>query len=100
MCSSLNVSEQVISGIDRYFSFLILHTAGNTPWTVDQPVAGPLPARRRTQTHNKRTQASMPQVGFETSIPVFGRAKTVRALDGAPTVIGKYLNLQSIKHFT
>jgi hypothetical protein len=30
----------------------------------------------------------MPRVGFETTIPVFEWAKTVRALDRAATVIG------------
>jgi hypothetical protein len=29
----------------------------------------------------------MPQVGFETMIPMFGRAKTVHALDRAATLI-------------
>jgi hypothetical protein len=38
---------------------------------------------------NKRTQTSMPQVGFEPTIPLFERAKTVHhALDRAATVIG------------
>jgi hypothetical protein len=31
----------------------------------------------------------MPRVGFEPTLPVFERAKTVDALDGAATVIGK-----------
>jgi hypothetical protein len=31
----------------------------------------------------------MPQVGFESTIPVFERAKTVHALDRAAIVIGK-----------
>jgi hypothetical protein len=43
---------------------------------------------RTTQTHNNRTQTSMPLVGFEHTIPVFERAKTVHALDRAATVIG------------
>jgi hypothetical protein len=30
----------------------------------------------------------MPQVGFEYTIPVFGRGKTIHALDRAATVIG------------
>jgi hypothetical protein len=30
----------------------------------------------------------MPQVGFESTVPVFERAKTVDALDRAATVIG------------
>jgi hypothetical protein len=54
----------------------------------DQPVARPLPAPRTAQTQNKRTQTTMPQVGFEPTIPVFERAKTVYALDRAATVIG------------
>jgi hypothetical protein len=33
----------------------------------------------------------MPQVGFEPTIPVFERAKTVHALDRAVTVIGSLL---------
>jgi hypothetical protein len=35
----------------------------------------------------------MPRVGFETMIPVFGRAKTVRALERAATAIGKKIPL-------
>jgi hypothetical protein len=31
----------------------------------------------------------MPQVGFEPTIPVFERVKTVHALDRAATVIGE-----------
>jgi hypothetical protein len=30
----------------------------------------------------------MPQVGFEPTIPVLRRAKTIHALDGAATVMG------------
>jgi hypothetical protein len=33
----------------------------------------------------------MPRVGYEPTIPVFERAKTVHALDRAATVIGLYL---------
>jgi hypothetical protein len=54
----------------------------------DQPVARPLPAHRTAQTHNKLTQTPMPQVGFEPTMPVLERAKTVYALDHAATVIG------------
>jgi hypothetical protein len=53
----------------------------------DQPVARLLPAHRTAQTQNKRTQTYMSQVGFEPTIPVFERAKTVHA-DCAGTVIG------------
>jgi hypothetical protein len=47
-----------------FFSFLILYTVGRTPWTGDQPVASPSPTHRTTQTQNKRSQTSMPLVGF------------------------------------
>jgi hypothetical protein len=53
------------------FQFLNLYTVSRTPWTGDQPVARPLPTHRITQTQNKRTQTSMPRVGFEPMIPVF-----------------------------
>jgi hypothetical protein len=67
--------------------FLNPNTDGRTPWTGDQPVVRPLP----TQTQNKRRQTSMSCVGFEPTIPAFERAKTVHALDRAPTVIGKVI---------
>jgi hypothetical protein len=70
------------------FQFLNLYTIGRTPWTGDQPVTRPLPTHRTTHTQNKRKQTSMPQVGFEPTIPVFERAKTVHALGCAATVIG------------
>jgi hypothetical protein len=57
-------------------------------WTGDQPVARPLPTHRTTQTLDKRTQTSMPRVGLEHTIRVFGRPKTVHALDRATTVNG------------
>jgi hypothetical protein len=55
---------------------------------MDRPVARPLPAHRTTQTQNERTQTSLTSVGFEPTIPVFERAKTVYALDRAATVMG------------
>jgi hypothetical protein len=69
------------------FQFLHLYTVGMTPWTGDQSVTRPLPTHR-TETQNNCTQTSIPWVGFEPTIPVFERAKTVRALDRAATVIG------------
>jgi hypothetical protein len=39
----------------------------------------------------------MPRVGFEPTIPVFERAKTVHALDGATTVIGRQRWVNNIK---
>jgi hypothetical protein len=70
--------------VKRFVSlkFLYPKAAGRTPWTGDQPVARPLP----TQTQNKRTQTSMPQVGFEPTTPAFERAKSFHALDRAVTV--------------
>jgi hypothetical protein len=38
----------------------------------------------------------MPQVGFEPTIPVFERAKTVHPLDRAATVIGGSLHLVNV----
>jgi hypothetical protein len=61
-----------------FFSFLVLYTVGRTPWTRDQPVIRPLPAHRRAQIQNKFTQTSLPQVGFEPTIPVLKWAKTSR----------------------
>jgi hypothetical protein len=60
-----------------FFSFVILYTAGRTPWTGDQPVARPLPTHRTAQTQNKRTQTSMPWVEFEPTIPAFERATVI-----------------------
>jgi hypothetical protein len=62
-----------------YFSFLILWTVGRTPWTSDQPVARPLPAHDN-KTQNKRRQTPMPRVGFESTTPMFEKAKTVKVM--------------------
>jgi hypothetical protein len=75
--------------LGRLFTSLILYTVGRTPWTGDQSVARPLTTHRTTQGQNKRTQISMPWVGFEPTIPLFERAMRVRALDRAATVFGK-----------
>jgi hypothetical protein len=83
-------------GLGRFLSFLIFYTVGRTPWTGDQPFARPLPVHRTAQTQNKRTQISMPEVGFELINPVFERAKTVHALDRAATV--RNTNINSHRH--
>jgi hypothetical protein len=68
-------------------------TVGTTSWTGYQPVARPLHAYKTTQTQNKRTQISIPQVGFEPAILVLERAKTlVHGSDRAATVIGTRLS--------
>jgi hypothetical protein len=71
-----------------FFSFLILYTVGRTPWTENEPVARSLPTYRTTQTQNKCTQTSIPQVEFEPTNPAFQRAKIFHALDRAATLIG------------
>jgi hypothetical protein len=68
------------------FSFLISYIVGRTPWTRDQFAARPLSAYWAAQTQNKCTQPSMSQVGFELTIPVFQRAKTVHAFNSAASV--------------
>jgi hypothetical protein len=73
--------------LGRFSSFLMFDTVGRTPWTGDQPVARLLPAYRTAQAQNKRTLTYMPQAGFDPTIPVFERAKTVHDLDLTVTVI-------------
>jgi hypothetical protein len=87
---SLYLSLRLYSPLDlgRLFSFLTLYAVGRTPWTRDQPIAKPLPTQRTTQTQNKRTQTSIPRVGFEPKTAVFERGKTVHDLDRAAIVIG------------
>jgi hypothetical protein len=75
------------------FQFLNLYTVGRISWTGNQPVTRPLSTHRATQTQNKRPQTSMYRVGFEPTIPVFERAKTVHALDRAATLIGCIYNI-------
>jgi hypothetical protein len=61
----------------------------------DQSVARPLPAHRTAQTQHKSMHTSMSQVGFEPTIPVFERAKTVHALDSAAPVVSTIYNFRS-----
>jgi hypothetical protein len=51
-------------GLGCFFSFLIVCTVGTTPLTRDHPVARPLSTDRTTQTQNKHTQITKPQVRF------------------------------------
>jgi hypothetical protein len=62
------------------FQFPNLYTVGMAPWTSDQSVARPLPTYITAQTQNKRTQKSMPRVGFETTIPVSSAGTTLPLL--------------------
>jgi hypothetical protein len=61
------------------FSFMIIYTVGRWPWTGYQSIARPLPTHRTTQMM-KRGQTSVPWVGFERTMPVIERAKTVQCL--------------------
>jgi hypothetical protein len=75
------------------FQFFVFYTVVRIPGLADQPVARRLTAHRMVQTQNKRTQTFMSQVGFESNIPVFERAKTVHALNSAATVGGNNKSL-------
>jgi hypothetical protein len=59
-----------------------------------------LNAHRTAQTQTKRTQTSMPRVGFEPTTPMLERVKIVHAADRVATVIGvlaiSYLKLYHI----
>jgi hypothetical protein len=70
-----------------FLSFLNLYTVGRTAWTGDQPVARPLPTHTEHK-QNKRTQTSMPRVGFEPTIPGFELAKIFHASYRATPVHG------------
>jgi hypothetical protein len=91
----LSMAVQTFVGPWPLFRFLDFSPVGRTPWTRDQPVARSL-SHTGQHKQNKRTQKSMPQVGYKPTIPVFQRVKTFHALDRAATVIGKYRNCYSI----
>jgi hypothetical protein len=80
----------------RFFSFLIFYTDGRALWTGNEPASSPLPTHR-TQTQNKRTQTSISRVGFKPTVPVFERARTVRNLDRAATVMGSGYCMGTVK---
>jgi hypothetical protein len=66
------------------FHFLNLYTVDRTPWTKDQPVARPRPTHRTVQTHNKRTQTSVPRVGFEPMTQCSSRRRQFRPWTARP----------------
>jgi hypothetical protein len=69
------------------FQFLIYTQSVGLLGRGNQPVARPLPAHTEQHKQNKRTQTYMSRVRFKPTIPAFGRAKTVHALECAATVI-------------
>jgi hypothetical protein len=70
----------------QFVDLFIIHSIGL--FDGDQSVARLLPAHGTAQTQNKRTQTSIPSIGFEPTIPVIERVKTVHALDSAATAMG------------
>jgi hypothetical protein len=70
-----------------FFSFLIFtQSVGLTGREIS-------PSQRRYLHTGQQKQN--PQVGFEPTIPVFVRVKTVHTLDGAAILIGLTLNLHT-----
>jgi hypothetical protein len=80
-------STALLLGLGGFFSFLIYTQLVGLFGRGIGPSQGHY---LHTEQHkqNKRTQTSMPGVGFEPMTPLFERAKTVHALDGEATVIG------------
>jgi hypothetical protein len=81
--------------LGRFFSFLIYTQSVGLLGRRISSSQG----RYLTQTQHKRTQTSMPRLGFESTTPMFERAKTVRALDCAATVIAHYAKWACWKTF-
>jgi hypothetical protein len=85
---SINLSiddSTALVDLGSFFQCFNLYAVGRARWTGDQPGGRPLFSHR---TQNKRIQTSIPRVGFEPTITVFERPKTVHALDRVSTVIG------------
>jgi hypothetical protein len=73
--------------LGRFFSFLIYtQSVGLLRRRISPSQGRYLHTGQHKQ--NKCTETSTPRVGFETTIPMFERTKTVHALDRAATVIG------------
>jgi hypothetical protein len=66
----------------------MLYTDDMTFWAGDQTVVRLLSTHMTAQKQNKRTQASIPRLGFEPMTPVFKRERTVHALHRVATVTG------------
>jgi hypothetical protein len=79
--------------LGRFFTFLI--------YTQSVGHSGRGSARRKAATYTKikRTETLMHRVGFEPTILVFERAKTVHASDRAATVISACITWIMLKYF-
>jgi hypothetical protein len=75
--------------LGRFFSFLIyIQAVGHLDGGSGRRIAATY-TQNNTKHRKKRTQTSMPLVGFEPTIPVFKRAKTVHSSHRTATVIGE-----------
>jgi hypothetical protein len=77
------------------FQFLNLYTVGTTFGRGISPSQG---LYLYTEQHKQRIKhTDIHELGFEPTISVFERAKTVHALDGAATVIGSFPDVFILK---
>jgi hypothetical protein len=74
-----------------------LHDSVEDSWSIGHQPSQVRYLHRTIQTQNKRTQTSMPWVGFEPMNPVFERAKTFHAFDRGATVIAHHYNYRHVK---
>jgi hypothetical protein len=84
-------------GLGRFFSSLIYTQSVGLLRRVISPSQGRYLHTEHHKYRKKRTQTSMPLVGFEPMIPAFKLAKTVYALGRAATVIGLISNKVMLK---
>jgi hypothetical protein len=72
-----SIHPQPLWALPFFFQFLNPYTVGRTPWTGISPSQG---RYLHTEQHK---QSKRTRLGFESTIPVFKRAKKVQALDRA-----------------
>jgi hypothetical protein len=82
----LSITLQPLWTLAAFFFCFLIYTK-----SIGLLGGGSASRKAATYTQNKRRQKSMSRVGFESTIPVFERAKTVHALDSAATVIVRNL---------
>jgi hypothetical protein len=90
-----SVAVRPFVGPGLFFNFLIFFTQTvGLLGRVVSPSQGRYLHTKATQTQNKRTQTTMPRVGFEPTIPSPERTKTVYASDSTITVIGQLISYE------